>query len=826
MVRGLSPARSRGRSKSRSVSPGSGLLRRRRGAAHHAAPPEPSVSRSGSIRPPPEALSPLMEGPDPEGTDGGDSRMERWGHWMKGQLCRAPSHVSSSSSAAAASAQRSDLRLLLGVLGAPLAPVHETSSAQYILQQYTAACGGQKLQNSVQNAYAMGKVKMIAYDIETATKVIKNRNSSKAAESGGFVLWQMNPDMWYVELALGGSKIHAGCNGKLVWRHTPWLGPHAAKGPVRPLRRALQGLDPRTTASMFTYARCIGEKKINGEDCFILKLCADPHTLKARSEGPAEIIRHVLFGYFSQKTGLLVHLEDSHLTRIQTNGGDAVYWETTINSFLDDYRSVEGIMIAHSGRSVVTLFRFGETAMSHTKTRMEEAWTIEEVAFNVPGLSLDCFIPPAELRFSSISEACELPQGERVRTAVKATTAYRAKVVALEKTKENVIGSNGNNIKQYGDDEHPKAFQSVALIIGVTGIVGNSLAEILPLSDTPGGPWKVYGVARRPRPAWNADHPVEYIQCDVLDEKDVVSKLSPLTDVTHIFYVTWADRSNEVENCEVNGAMLRNVLTAVIPNAADLRHICLQTGLKHYLGPFEAIGKIQSHEPPFEEDLPRLDYQNFYYPLEDILFEESAKKNGLTWSVHRPGMIFGFSPSSRMNIVGILCVYAAICKYENKPLKFPGSKVCWNLLNVASDADLIAEQQIWAAVDPYGKNEAFNISDGDVFKWKHLWRILAEQFEVEYEEFDEREERVSLSKSMKDKGPVWDQIVRENGLVPTKLEEVGVWWFADFTFEFGDAVMVVDCMNKSKEHGFLGFRNTKKSFVSWIDKWKAYKIVP
>ncbi|KAH7848465.1 hypothetical protein Vadar_003057 [Vaccinium darrowii] len=461
MVRGLSPARSRGRSKSRSVSPGSGLLRRRRGNTHHAAPPEMLVSRSGSVRPPPEALSPLREGPDPEGADGGDSRMERWSLWMKGQLCRAPS-VSVASASASAS-QRSDLRLLLGVLGAPLAPVHvscsdplphlsikdipiETSSAQYILQQYTAACGGQKLQNSVQNAYAMGKVKMIAYDIETATKVIKNRNSSKAAESGGFVLWQMNPDMWYVELALGGSKIHAGCNGKLVWRHTPWLGPHAAKGPVRPLRRALQGLDPRTTASMFTNARCIGEKKINGEDCFILKLCADPHTLKARSEGPAEIIRHVLFGYFSQKTGLLVHLEDSHLTRIQTNGGDAVYWETTINSFLDDYRPVEGIMIAHSGRSVVTLFRFGETAMSHTKTRMEEVWTIEEVAFNVPGLSLDCFIPPAELRFSSVSEACELPHGERVRTAVKTATAYRAKVVALDKSKENVIGSNGNNI--------------------------------------------------------------------------------------------------------------------------------------------------------------------------------------------------------------------------------------------------------------------------------------------------------------------------------------------------------------------------------------------
>lgn len=116
----------------------------------------------------------------------------------------------------------------------------ETSSAQYILQQYTAASGGQKLQNSIRNAYAMGKVKMLASEFETATKVMKNRNSARAAESGGFVLWQMSPDMWYVELAVGGSKVHAGCNGKLVWRHTPWLGAHAAKGPVRPLRRALQ----------------------------------------------------------------------------------------------------------------------------------------------------------------------------------------------------------------------------------------------------------------------------------------------------------------------------------------------------------------------------------------------------------------------------------------------------------------------------------------------------------------------------------------------------------------------------------------------------------
>ncbi|KAK8581033.1 hypothetical protein V6N12_071279 [Hibiscus sabdariffa] len=184
--------------------------------------------------------------------------------------------------------------------------------------------------------------------------------------------------------------------------------------------------------------------------------------------------------------------------------------------------------------------------------------------------------------------------------------------------------------KKFEEDEASRSFQSVGLVIGVTGIVGNSLAEILPLSDTPGGPWKVYGVARRPRPSWNADHPIEYIQCDVSDPKDTESKLYQLTDVTHIFYVSWIHRPSEAENCEINGAMLRNVLCSVVPNAPKLRHICLQTGSKHYVGPFELLGEIQPHDSPFTEDLPRLNTCNFYYTQEDILFEEIEKKEGLT----------------------------------------------------------------------------------------------------------------------------------------------------------------------------------------------------
>ncbi|PQP93536.1 hypothetical protein Pyn_27091 [Prunus yedoensis var. nudiflora] len=378
---------------------------------------------------------------------------------------------------------------------------------------------------------------------------------------------------------------------------------------------------------------------------------------------------------------------------------------------------------------------------------------------------------------------------------------------------------------QGADTSAPQGQRNVGLVIGVTGIVGNSLAEILPRPDTPGGPWKVYGVARRPRPNWNADHPVDYIQCDISDPEDTKAKLSKLTDVTHIFYVSWASKATEVENCEANGAMLRNVLGVVIPVAPNIRHVSLQTGTKHYLGPFESFGKIKAHDPPFTEDLPRLDFPNFYYTQEDILFDEAKKKEGLSWSVHRPNNIFGFSPYSLMNVIGTLCVYAAICKHEKKPLKFPGSKAAWNCYSVASDADLIAEQHIWAAVDPYAKNEAFNVNNGDVFKWKHVWKVLAEQFGIEEYGLDEEEgeRRLSLVEMMKGKGGVWEEIVKKNKLQPTKLEEVGVWWFADIVL---CAESALDSMNKSKEHGFLGFRNSQKSFTSWVQKMKAYKIVP
>nr|ACZ66261.1 progesterone 5beta-reductase 2 [Digitalis purpurea] len=364
-------------------------------------------------------------------------------------------------------------------------------------------------------------------------------------------------------------------------------------------------------------------------------------------------------------------------------------------------------------------------------------------------------------------------------------------------------------------------YKSVALIVGVTGIAGSGLAETLSKSDTPGGPWKVYGVARRPCPEWLAKLHVSYIQCDIGSTDDTSAKLSPLSDITHIFYVSWTGS----EDCDKNAIMFKNILDSVIPNAPNLKHISLQTGIKHYWGNMvdEMDTTNVSHDCPFYENMPRLRQPNFYYNLEDLLYEACGTQNGaLTWTVHRPALIFGFSPCSLMNIVATLSVYAAICKYENKPLVYTGTETSWNCLVDAVDSDLLADHLVWGAISPNAKNQAFNINNGDVFKWKHIWKVLADQFEIEFVGY-EGKEPVSLEGLMKDKDSVWDEIVERYDLVPTKLKDIAAFWFADVAFSIEGAV---SSMNKNKEFGFMGFRDSTKSFISSVNKVRTYRFVP
>ncbi|CAI0402464.1 unnamed protein product [Linum tenue] len=355
-------------------------------------------------------LAPVSEEPvtsDEEIRDGGGGGQFSWKYWFKAHF-----------SLLLFQKKSSDLKTLLSVLGCPLFPVpirpnpndQVSSSAQYIIQHFTAATGCRKLEGRVKNVFATGKVTMGMVDHVDDTDQLAGGGRSigtgtNVAEKGCFVMWQMVPDKWLVELVVGGHKVVAGSDGNVAWRHTPWLGAHTAKGGVRPLRRALQGLDPVAIAAVFSSAQYMGEKCIQGEDCFVLKLAADQGELTERSDSTAEMIKHVTFGFFSQRSGLLVYLEDSFLTRIQSPGTHPTYWETTMSTRIHDYRPVEGsggVMIAHGGRSSAVITRFGDSLLKSkagvpVMTRMEEEWSIDDVAFDVAGLSLDCFIAPKDV---------------------------------------------------------------------------------------------------------------------------------------------------------------------------------------------------------------------------------------------------------------------------------------------------------------------------------------------------------------------------------------------------------------------------------------------
>ncbi|XP_074382711.1 uncharacterized protein LOC141724450 [Apium graveolens] len=341
--------------------------------------------------------------------------------WMEPQTER-------SSPPSSFSSQNTNIQLLLGVVGAPLIPlpVHsdhtvisrnikdhpiEAAMSKYIVQQYIAATGGQKAINSIDSMCIIGKVKMKTSDFITGdtlglsqddnNKMMRSKSVRNGEEMGGFVFWQQKrTELWCLELVVSGYKISAGSDGKVSWRQTPWNHSHASRGPPRPLRRSFQGLDPRSTANLFSDSICVGEKTINNEDCFVLKVQAEPTILRARSSKNVEIIQHTVWGYFSQRTGLLIKLDDSHLLKIKAKvqENDNVLWETTMESLVQDYRTIDGVNIAHSGQTSVSLFRFGENSESHSKTRMDEVWRIEEVNFNIKGLSMDCFLAPADLK--------------------------------------------------------------------------------------------------------------------------------------------------------------------------------------------------------------------------------------------------------------------------------------------------------------------------------------------------------------------------------------------------------------------------------------------
>ncbi len=351
-----------------------------------------------------------------------------------------------------------------------------------------------------------------------------------------------------------------------------------------------------------------------------------------------------------------------------------------------------------------------------------------------------------------------------------------------------------------------------ALIVGVSGIAGSNLATRLVDSG-----WEVHGLSRG-RTAIPAN--VQPISADLTSAESVKAALGA-ANVTHVFFTTWARQANEAENIRVNGAMISNVLDALAEGPSTLEHVALVTGLKHYLGPFEAYATGAVPDTPFRESQGRQDVDNFYYEQEDRVFA-GAQRQGYTWSVHRPHTIIGYALGNAMNMGTTLAVYASLCKHTGAPFVFPGSGAQWNSLTDMTDARLLARQLEWAATSPAARNEDFNIVNGDVFRWKWMWSRIAEYFDIEPVAFDG--EVRPLEHRMHESAAQWQALAAQHGLVEVDIGKLASWWHTDA--DLGRPMEVITDMSKSRKAGFMDYQATDDAFFDLFRRLEEERIIP
>ena len=353
--------------------------------------------------------------------------------------------------------------------------------------------------------------------------------------------------------------------------------------------------------------------------------------------------------------------------------------------------------------------------------------------------------------------------------------------------------------------------KNTALIVGISGIVGGNLADLLLTQKD----WTVYGLAR----SLNQKPGVQPIAVDLQDRAAVAAALQGVRP-THVFLTFWQRQASEAENIRVNGAMVRHVLDA-LSDARSVRHVALVTGLKHYLGPFEAYAKGEPPVTPLREEQPRLEVENFYYAQEDEMFA-AAQRDGFNWSVHRPHTIIGQAVGNAMNMGTTLAVYASLCKELAQPMVFPGSAAQWNGLSDVTDARQLARHLHWASHAEGARNQGLNVVNGDVFRWNWMWKRIAGWFGVEAADWTGS--GIPLEQQLAGSEPIWKALADKHGLREANLSTLVSPWHTDA--DLGRPIEVVTDMSKSRKLGFLDYQASEDSFFDLFRALREQRLIP
>jgi nucleoside-diphosphate-sugar epimerase len=139
-----------------------------------------------------------------------------------------------------------------------------------------------------------------------------------------------------------------------------------------------------------------------------------------------------------------------------------------------------------------------------------------------------------------------------------------------------------------------------------------------------------------------------------------------------------------------------------------------------------------------------------------------------------------------------------------------------------TDANILAQHLEWASTSPQARGQAFNIVNGDVFRWRWLWPQLAAYFGVE--PLGPPTPTAPLEPRMAEVAPVWAKIAQKYELAEPRVEKLASWWHTD-----GDLGRELECVNdmtKSRLLGFENYQETAACFFSLFERLKQERIIP
>lgn len=345
------------------------------------------------------------------------------------------------------------------------------------------------------------------------------------------------------------------------------------------------------------------------------------------------------------------------------------------------------------------------------------------------------------------------------------------------------------------------------LVIGPHGVAGRAIADRLGDSAD----WDLVTASRRPAPS---RHPADrHASVDLLDAAATRTAFADLGPVTHLVYAAYLERPTMTETTGPNVVMLANALDALRDADVALRRVVLIGGGKSY---GEHLG---SYKTPAKESDERFMGPIFYNDQEDLLAVR-ARAGGFTWTVLRPDAMIGYSTGSPMNLLTSIAVFAALSKDAGVPLRFPGSAQAWTALHQFTDADLLASATQWALTAATASSQVFNVVNGDLFRWQHLWSDIARVFDLKAA----APQPMSLVDQMADKEPAWDRLVERHQLQPTPFAQIASWAFADGIWNSG--FDMVQSTIKIRQAGFSDCIDSHDSLTRHLTWLRNHRHVP